>query len=224
MMVWERDQPFVGLLFHYNDIALCPQTTEGNGQDYVVSRDDAEVEIDWGDLTPVQATDLATGQQNGATGRRSGTESIDWDAIEAVDVSGIQLVEESVAVAGEGQASVEAEPVTHAALECVATDREGCGAGPVSCSEAELDSLLSSTKTRSLFLDDIMELRGFLSQRAQELSIERGILLGQVSGPVYRAHSALHYLKTHCSHLSSAASARVCSSRTRTALLQCWAV
>ena len=155
-----------------------------------MSRDDAEVEIDWGDLTPVQATDLATGQQNGATVRRNGTESIDWDAIEAVDVSGIQLVKESVA--GEGQASVEAEPVTHAALECVATDREGCGAGPASCSEAELDSLLSSAMPRSLFLDDIMELRGFLSQRAQELSIERGILLGQVSGPVYRAHSALH--------------------------------
>ena len=46
---------------------------------------------------------------------------------------------------------------------------------------SDMDSLLSSTKTRNLFLDDLMELKEFLSQRIRELSTETsGVLMGQV--------------------------------------------
>ena len=48
---------------------------------------------------------------------------------------------------------------------------------------AELDTLLSNTSTRNLFLDDVIELKEFLSWRIQELSkdAESDVLLGQVS-------------------------------------------
>ena len=48
--------------------------------------------------------------------------------------------------------------------------------------DADLETLLDSTQTRNMFLDDIMELKEFLGQRINELSQESSSMLvfGQV--------------------------------------------
>ena len=53
--------------------------------------------------------------------------------------------------------------------------------------DADLQTLLESTHTRNLFLDDLLELREFLNQRLQELTSENQSMLafGQVCKPVY---------------------------------------
>ena len=71
---------------------------EGTGSD-----EDA-VQIDWGDLSHSDSTDLATGQQSGMELEGGVMETIEWDGLETLDVSEI-MIEES----GEGGGEKEEE-------------------------------------------------------------------------------------------------------------------
>lgn len=125
-------------------------------------------QIDWGDLQPFQTTDLATGQVNGSLATGNGAKPIEWDDVGTFDVSEILVVEESLEREARGEGGGEAEG--EAGHEAVAS------AVPLSTSAEERDSLLSNSSTRSLFIDDVIQLKEFLSRRVHELSSETGVL------------------------------------------------
>lgn len=79
------------------------------------------------------------------------TAEIDWDHVGQLDASDILVVEDSV----EGQTSF--EPVLSSNVE-------------------SLDTILSCSSTRSLFIDDVMELKEFLSRRGLELTMDTDVL------------------------------------------------
>ena len=70
-------------------------------------------------------------------------------------------------------------------MHILRTDFHACSYFHVSCySDPDLQTLLDSTHTRNLFLDDLMELKEFLGQRIHELSTESSSML--VYGQVYK--------------------------------------
>ena len=58
--------------------------------------------------------------------------------------------------------------------------------------DPDLETLLGSSHTRNLFLDDVMELKEFLAQRIHELSTESSSMLDY--GQVYRSNIILIYI------------------------------
>lgn len=120
--------------------------------------EEASEQIDWGELEPSQAMDVVLGQESNPF--TSG--DIDWDVVGTLDVCEIEVVEESAL--GE---------------EKSALGEEESAPGE----EEELETLLSNTSTRNLFVDDVMELKEFLSWRIRELSkdSDSDVLFGQFS-------------------------------------------
>lgn len=58
--------------------------------------------------------------------------------------------------------------------------------------DTDLQTLLESTHTRNLFLDDLLELKEFLNQRLQELTSENPSML--IFGQVYKTEIILWYI------------------------------
>ena len=141
--------------------------------------EEASEQIDWGELEPSQAMDVVLGQESNPL--TSG--DIDWDVVGTLDVCEIEVVEES-ALGEEESAPGEEEGMLVRSSRCVSCQHLS----------AELETLLSNTSTRNLFVDDVIELKEFLSWRIRELSkdSESDVLFGQVSSRPAAAAVLMH--------------------------------
>jgi hypothetical protein len=117
-------------------------------------------DIDWGDLSTVIQSDGVENQSDG----------IDWDHPGILELGDIVVLEDSAVEKG-GEGGRQEEGVA-------SLDQQS-----KSCADSagDLETLLSSPVTRALFLDDIMELKEFISWRLRELTRTDDILSGQVS-------------------------------------------
>ena len=104
---------------------------------------------------------------NQSDGIENQSDGIDWNDVETVELADIVVVEESVLAEG---GVVESE--TTGSQQQVKTSADSAG---------DLESMLLNSATRSLFLDDVMELKEFVSWRLRELTRTDHILSGQVS-------------------------------------------
>ena len=117
-------------------------------------------DIDWGDLSSDIQSDGIENQSDG----------IDWDNPGILELGDIVVLEDSAVEKG-GEGGRQEEGV--ASLK---QQSKSCAD-----SAGDLETLLSSPVTRALFLDDIMELKEFISWRLRELTRTDDILSGQVS-------------------------------------------
>ncbi|CAI8046869.1 CDK5 regulatory subunit-associated protein 3 [Geodia barretti] len=118
-------------------------------------------DIDWGDLSSDIQSDGIENQSDG----------IDWDNPGILELGDIVVLEDSAVEKG-GEGGRQEEGV--ASLK---QQSKSCAD-----SAGDLETLLSSPVTRALFLDDIMELKEFISWRLRELTRTDDILSGQFSG------------------------------------------
>jgi hypothetical protein len=118
-------------------------------------------DIDWGDLSSDIQSDGIENQSDG----------IDWDNPGILELGDIVVLEDSaVEKGGEGGRQYEG-------VASLKQQSKSCAD-----SAGDLETLLSSPVTRALFLDDIMELKEFISWRLRELTRTDDILSGQFSG------------------------------------------
>ena len=124
---------------------------------------DEETGIDWGDLAETETETV---------------EAIVWEDVATEQLSLIEVVGES-ARPNEGGVATEQLSLIEVVGESARLNEGGVATDQCEV-ESDRDTLLLSSPTRGLFLDNLLELQEFLTWRLRELSTTHNLLSAQV--------------------------------------------